>query len=39
LIHSRLVGWLEMGELPGDLPQEQMDETVTAWADELNGIG
>jgi len=42
LIHSRLVGWLEMGELPGDLPQgqmDEMDELVTAWADELRGIG
>ena len=39
LIHSHLVGWLEMGELPGDLPQDKMDEMVTAWADELNGIG
>jgi hypothetical protein len=31
-----------MGELPGDIPSEQMDEMdelVTAWADELNGIG
>ena len=42
LIHSRLVGWLEMGELPGDLPTDPMDEMeqlVAAWADELNGIG
>jgi hypothetical protein len=42
LIRSHLVGWLEMGELPGDLPSDQideMDELVTAWADELNGIG
>jgi hypothetical protein len=42
LIRSHLVGWLEMGELPGDIPSEQMDEMdelVTAWADELNGIG
>lgn len=42
LIHSHLVGWLEMGELPGDLPSDQMDEMdelVATWADELNGIG
>ena len=42
LIHSHLVGWLEMGELPGDIPLEEMDEMderVTAWADELGGIG
>ena len=42
LIHSHLVGWLEMGELPCDLPTDQMnekEELVTAWADELNGIG
>jgi hypothetical protein len=31
-----------MGELPCDLPTDQMkemEELVTAWADELNGIG
>ena len=42
LIRSHLVGWLEMGELPGDIPSEQMDEMdelVTAWAEELDGIG
>lgn len=39
LIHSRLFGWLEMDELPGDLPRDQMDKMVTAWADEPNGIG
>ena len=42
LIHSHLIGWLEMGELPGDLPDDQideLDELVTAWAEELNGIG
>ena len=41
LIKSHLVSWLEMGELPGDLPQEKMDEIdqlVIAWADEVNGI-
>ena len=41
LIHSHLVGWLEMGELPGDIPSDKMDEMeqlVAAWADELNGI-
>ena len=41
-IRSHLIGWLEMGELPGDLPDDQideLDELVTAWAEELNGIG
>jgi hypothetical protein len=41
LIHSHLLGWLEMGELPGDIPSDKMDEMeqlVAAWADELNGI-
>jgi hypothetical protein len=38
LIRSHLVGWLEMGELPED-PSNEMEEPVTAWADELNGIG
>jgi len=40
LIKSHLVSWLEMGKHSGDLPQEkmdEMDELVTAWADELNG--
>ena len=39
LIRVRLIGWLEMGELPGDIPSDQMeemDEMVTAWANELN---
>lgn len=42
LIRSHLIAWLEMGELPGDLPDDQideLDELVTAWAEELNGIG
>ncbi len=42
LIRSHLISWLEMGELPGDLPDDQIgepDERVTAWAEELNGIG
>lgn len=42
LIRSHLIGWLEMGELPGDLLDDQideLDELVTAWAEELTGIG
>lgn len=42
LIRSLLVGWLEMGDLPDDPPPDQMDEMdelVSAWADEINVIG
>mgnify|MGYP000010571593 FL=1 len=41
LIRVHLIGWLEMDDLPGDLTEdemEEMDELVSAWADELNGI-
>jgi len=41
LIRVHLIGWLEMDDLPGDLTEDEMqemDELVSAWADELNGI-
>ena len=41
LIRVHLIGWLEMDELPGDLTEEEMqemDELVSAWADELNRL-
>jgi len=41
LIRIHLIGWLEMDDLPVDLTEEEMeemDELVSAWADELNGF-
>lgn len=41
LIRSHLFGWLEQGELPGDLSDEEMEELdflMEPWIDDLEAI-
>ena len=41
LIRSHLFGWLEQGELPGDLTDEEMEELdslMEPWIDDLEAI-
>jgi hypothetical protein len=41
LIQSHLVGWLEQGELPGDLSDEEMenlDSRMEPWIADLDAI-
>lgn len=41
LIRSHLFGWLEQGELPGDLSEEEMEELdslMEPWIDDLEAV-